>query len=134
MHDASRWGRTLAFAGFLLGFQVAFFPMLGDYRYFTGLECAFFFLNREDSLPAFFLIAAFLLASGLGIAFVLLRWRKLPLLVPALSSLTAGLWLSWLFAFKLAPLGWAALVGATLQSAGAAVVFVHDLAARRRNA
>src|SRR5512133_1080270 len=125
MNDASRWGRVLAFTGFLLSFQAGFFPVLGDYRHFSGLECALLFLNREDSLPAFFLIAAFLSASGLGIASTLLRWERFPLLVPALFSLAAGLWLSRLFAFTFTPLGWAALAGAGFQLAGAIVTLVH---------
>jgi len=118
MPKAIAYGKTIAFTGFLLGCTGAVFPFLDDYRYINGLESALLFLNREDTFPFFFLLAAFFLASGAGLVLCLKRedWRFIAF--PAGVSLTTGSWISCLFAFKLAPFGWAAFGGAFLQIAG----------------
>jgi hypothetical protein len=117
MSKVTACGKTIAFTGFLLGCTGAVFPILTDYRNMNGLESALLFLNRDETLPYFFFLAAFFLASGLGLAFSLKSRTSRTLAFPALVSLVAGLCISSLFAFKLEPFGWAALGGAFLQAA-----------------
>lgn len=121
MSKAARAGKTIALGGFLLGCLGAFFPLLSEYRGFNGIECALLFLNRNESLPEFFLLAAFFLASGLGLVLCLRTASPLLIIVPALIAAASGSWAFSLQGFRLFALGWAAFGGALLQIAGSAV-------------
>lgn len=120
MLKAAMAGKTVAFGGFLLGCIGAFFPFLGDYRGFNGIECALLFLNRNESVPDFFILAVFFLASGAGLAFSLKPARWPFFAVPAAVGAALGIAILFRFGFRMFPLGWAAIAGSVLQAIGSA--------------
>lgn len=131
MLTVAAYGKTLTYTGFLLGCGGAIFPFLDDYRYMNGLETALLFLNRNETVLFFIALIGFFVASGVGLALSLKRGSHRALAFPAVVASAAGLWISWQFAFKLAPFGWAALGGTFLHVAGIAIL---ALASRRRGA
>lgn len=130
MLGTARLGKTIAFAGFLLGCLGMVFPLLKDYRGYNGIECALLFLNKDETVPYFALLTSFFFASGIGIVFCIRRDHWLFFLLPSIASASTGLWLFSIFGFRLFPMGWMALIGALLQMAGSVAL----AAAARRNA